>query len=425
MNKSYFKIINFISLLLFLLVIFIYYQQFDNFQQKLLFNNKRYLIEKELIINNTNQEIKNTYEIEINDELSIDQTITILNDYQYARNFLTKEEKELYDIILEKSFYHINSFPVKPINETSMPKVFTAVLNDNPEHFWLNNLKYYVSKTNKKVIKIDLIYNDDKHTRIQKQNQIDSITNSLIIELNKLASDYDKAKYIYDYIANNTLYDLKVINNQNIYSVLVDHHGVCAGYAKSFQYIMNKIGLQTLYITGKIPSRSENNIGHAWNMIQIDNNYYHVDVTWGNASFNLENGETNYYNNYHYFNIKDEDIFKTHQPELFYPLPKADNIKESYYYKENLLFNIYNHQINIRILEEIIKLNKQKNHLLTFKFTNEEAYQKAFAELLTNRGVFNLIRQANKQVINKINDNNIRYYKADNHLIIDIILNYK
>ncbi len=425
MKRPYLKIINLISLLLFFLVIFIYYQQFNQYQQRLFFFNNKYIIEKELILDTTNQEIKNNHKLEKDNNLLIDNQNKVLNNYQYVKNYLNEQEKELYDIIFENSFNHNSSFSIKPIDEISLSRVFTTFLNDNPEHFWVNNLKYYINKVSQKVIKLELIYNSNKEERSKKQAQIDKVVDFIIIELNKLTTDYDKVKYVYDYIASKTTYDLTVIDNQNMYNVLVNHHGVCAGYAKSFQYIMNKIGINTLYITGKIIKNEQSNPGHAWNMVEINNQYYHIDATWANVSFSLENNESEFYNNYHYFNIKDEEIFKTHQPDMFYPLPKANSIENNYYYKENLLFDTYNKQLNIKILEEIINLNKQNKQLLTIKFTNEEAYHKTFTELLTNRNIFNIIREANKKINFKFNDKNISYYKEDNHLIIDIILNYQ
>lgn len=49
--------------------------------------------------------------------------------------------------------------------------------------------------------------------------------------------------------------------------------GVCQAYAYGYMYIMEKLGIEC-YVT------SSNAMGHAWNIIEIDGSYYHVDVTW-------------------------------------------------------------------------------------------------------------------------------------------------
>ena len=64
--------------------------------------------------------------------------------------------------------------------------------------------------------------------------------------------------------------------------------GVCAGYAKIFRTMCNRLGLEAYYVSGytknvfdngETPSRTN----HAWNSVKIDGTFYLVDSTWGSG----------------------------------------------------------------------------------------------------------------------------------------------
>lgn len=59
------------------------------------------------------------------------------------------------------------------------------------------------------------------------------------------------------------------------------HYTVCDGYARCYKILLRKAGVTAYYVHGNDTAHSfENQINHAWNLVQINGNYYHVDVTW-------------------------------------------------------------------------------------------------------------------------------------------------
>ena len=63
---------------------------------------------------------------------------------------------------------------------------------------------------------------------------------------------------------------------------MVEGHGVCHDYTMAFGYLTARMGFETYYVYGYA-----NKVGvvtkgkdHAWNIIKLENNYYHVDCTW-------------------------------------------------------------------------------------------------------------------------------------------------
>ncbi|UKS54234.1 MAG6410 family transglutaminase-related lipoprotein [Mycoplasma feriruminatoris] len=69
-----------------------------------------------------------------------------------------------------------------------------------------------------------------------------------------------------------------ILKNQNAYSALVLRYTVCTGYAKGFKLILDELGIPCRFMEGS--SDRESTISkHAWNLVQIDNEWYHVDTT--------------------------------------------------------------------------------------------------------------------------------------------------
>ena len=100
-------------------------------------------------------------------------------------------------------------------------------------------------------------------------------------------SDYDKFKAVTNWIVSNVRYD---DNNETKYQhdltgAVLDGLSVCDGYASTFYYMANVVGLNALFEGG---IGNDNRIRHAWNLVQIDGTYYYVDPT--NAYFK-EDGE--------------------------------------------------------------------------------------------------------------------------------------
>ena len=92
-------------------------------------------------------------------------------------------------------------------------------------------------------------------------------------------SDYDKALRLHDYLTQHAQYDnptylLNNNSNPDAYDaagVLLRGYGVCDSYAKAYDLLMSEAGIPCVRITSS---------SHAWNMIQIDGQWVHVDCTW-------------------------------------------------------------------------------------------------------------------------------------------------
>jgi hypothetical protein len=103
-------------------------------------------------------------------------------------------------------------------------------------------------------------------------------------------SDRDKIKAVHDYLIKTTKYDVLLdqsyqANADNTsdsylaYGVLVNHSGVCDGYAKAFNMFMDILGIPSERVVGTASYKNKN-VNHAWNRVYVDNQYLNIDVTW-------------------------------------------------------------------------------------------------------------------------------------------------
>lgn len=241
---------------------------------------------------------------------------------RYAYSQLTSEsEKDFYVKIVRALEDLRTGLSVPYSNKDWAFKVFEYVLTDYPEMFWVKTEATFVTRLvngSPSGYRLDFKYIDDGNKEIiqQKQIQIDQKTESIINYLNNFSTEHDQAKGLYEYLIRNTVYD-ENIKDQSMYSVLVRGRGVCAGYARSFQYLMNKIEIQSTVITGDLknqskPTTSVNHplfsfsTGHAWNLVRIGDDWYHVDVTSGEA-FSSEKIYS-----YEFFLLSSDEIRRTH-----------------------------------------------------------------------------------------------------------------
>lgn len=106
----------------------------------------------------------------------------------------------------------------------------------------------------------------------------------------------DKIKYLHDYLVLNITYQSS-LNDQNAYSAIIEGKTVCAGYAKSYQDLLTRLGIKCWYITGFARE------AHAWNVLWLNGECVYTDVTWADQGSYILN---------RYYNISKEQMARDH-----------------------------------------------------------------------------------------------------------------
>ena len=154
-------------------------------------------------------------------------------------------------------------------------KEIISILNNfvNPYNS-SNNIKINYGGNYMLGLTINKAYSNDE---IEEINLIvekiikDKITNDMPTQ--------EKIKVIHDYIIDHTEYDRLKYENKNdntyksntAYGVLVQGYGTCNGYADAMAIFLNKMNV----INYKISNNE-----HIWNLVYLNGNWYHLDLTW-------------------------------------------------------------------------------------------------------------------------------------------------
>lgn len=203
------------------------------------------------------------------------------------------------------------------------------VVREHPE------ILYYTGCTYSSTGNLTLQYNQDAatiktHTRLLTE-KVNEICQKVI---QPGMTDYQKEKAIHDYVVDNCEYDLEGYRITNIpsesysaYGALCLGKAVCEGYAEAMMLLLNRSGVECQIITGS--SRGE---GHAWNLVSIEGDYYHLDATWDDPIM-ADGSEVR---TYHYFNLNDQEMALDHSwNQSEFPSCKASVF--SYYSYQKLI----------------------------------------------------------------------------------------
>ena len=91
-------------------------------------------------------------------------------------------------------------------------------------------------------------------------------------------TDLQKLMAVYRHICEISDYsgDLSDETTTSPYGILVNGQGICGGFSILMEYALNRLGVPVQYVC---------NEPHAWNIVNLDGQWYHTDVTWGAGSY--------------------------------------------------------------------------------------------------------------------------------------------
>lgn len=120
-----------------------------------------------------------------------------------------------------------------------------------------------------------------QHTYTKEEvKQLDDKVSGVISEkIKNNMSTKDKIKAIHDYIINNTEYDTLKTDNINdttyksntAYGVLVEGYGICSGYSDTMKLFLDELNIVNYKVS---------NDQHIWNVVLLDGEWLHLDLTW-------------------------------------------------------------------------------------------------------------------------------------------------
>ncbi len=330
----------------------------------------------------------------------------------YYKN-LDDDEKIAYELIAEK----IESFPSKirvpEIGSDKLSDVFEALLYDNPEYFFFSEMCstetdhfgrcYFVPE-----------YSMSISDYAEDIEELEKVRDYILESTSSFTDDYEKELYVHDYIVEKCEYVEKTGGTYSSgYGCLVKGAASCEGYAKAVKYLLDELEIENHIVLGTASGDEAAGEGHAWNVVKINSEYYHLDATWDDPVGDAAE------NRYAYFNLTDDEISKTHKTyERF--LGECVSTEDNYYVKNSLYFSEYDADVRSAIASEFARQARLGSNTMSFKMKNKQAVKDAKEALFDMNGIYSVLLSAGILTEETLSQDSVTYAVDDTHGIIII-----
>ena len=338
------------------------------------------------------------------DASASDALAEMLPEYAYHYTRLSEEEQALYVDILEALSACASDVHIDLVEEEAFDKVFQCVMNDHPEIFYVDGYTFIKYTKGEEITgnAFSGSYLYDREELAQRNEQIEKKVTEILDGMPTDGGDYEKVKYIYEYLVANTEYVRGADDNQNICSVFLGGESVCQGYAKAAQYLFRKSDIYSVFVSGKVDGGED----HVWNLVRINGAYYHVDITWGDASYVAGEADNGFDGklpqiNYEYLCVPDSQICRTHTIDSIVPIPACDSMEANYYVKEGAYFTEPDMEKVAALFE---KAYEDGTAYVTLKCADPEVYAEMERCLIEQQQVFRYLQTSDGTVAYTTNE---------------------
>ena len=215
----------------------------------------------------------------------------VFDDFYFAQEEsydIEKVQKFLYqELKNRKAEIDVRSYHI-PVADAGT--VLASTINANPDLYFVKSGYGYTYDTSDDTLctyEISYTQNNDDAFNAAVRDALSEISNDM--------TDMEKAVILHDYLVLNVEYDYDNYLNNTIpkesysaYGALVNRKAVCMGYALAYQYLLQQCGITTYYV-------ASSSMNHAWNIVKLGNDYYHIDTTWDDPVSDQQGRARHYY----------------------------------------------------------------------------------------------------------------------------------
>ena len=198
--------------------------------------------------------------------------------------------------------------------EQQAKQLYEVFLQDNPQFFHLGGRYSFDGRQvgeRKEFTTLTLTYTMNAQQRENAAKELETVVQAILNDMPD-GGDFEKELYLHDTLSERCGYDEKAAVSESpleehpasftAYGALVNGMAVCEGYSRAMQYLLLRAGMEATVITGFDAQKR----AHMWNVVRINGEPYHLDVTWDDQKDKVTHT---------YFNLSDEVIRKTHQTD--------------------------------------------------------------------------------------------------------------
>lgn len=230
----------------------------------------------------------------------------------------TKDETNSYTLILSALLKNqrTGQFDSADVSYEQVGALIQKVIHENPE------VLYFDSAMSWSTGDIEFSYSVPDSTIKKNKAALSKEIDRVLEQIIKPGfTNFDKVKAIHDYLVSTVAYDYRYLQKNTIpvdsytaYGSLLKGVAVCEGYTKAAQLLFNRLGIENYYVDGY-----GNGAQHSWNLVNLNGQYYFMDITWDEPVPNVKGAI-----GYKYFLISSDQLRKDHKwNEADWPVAKS------------------------------------------------------------------------------------------------------
>lgn len=321
---------------------------------------------------------------------------------KYYYNRLSDDEKAVYDQIYTALCNCAESTGalVRDIDVDRCNDLVYLVLDDNPDVFWCANPAAAISYGSNRVAKNVIFKYCMTPAEVKRRKKhIEKAIKPFLKGINPSMSDYEVALRAHENIVELIDYDSigldaqerdphsnsKPDNLRSVYGVFVEEKAVCAGYARAYQYMLNRLGIECAYVKGPCLDGE----WHAWNIIKLEGEYYYVDVTFDDRTNTDVRKSGSAETSYDYFCITTQELLKSRNIHKVAEYPECTAVQCNYFVRSKMYFKDYDAARISKIITSAIKAGKKE---IALKASNPEVLALVKSRLVNDQGMFDILR---------------------------------
>ncbi len=311
-----------------------------------------------------------------------------LDSYVTYYDQLDADEKHIYEVLLAETAKSSEEIHFEDVDHAkykgSMMRALLAMTYDHPELFWVRT-GYRITVSHERYSEIGdvtvkpMYYPYWQYTMNKKKKsaELEAAVEEVAALARRQQGDMERVRFVHDYLVKNAIYDHDALEEYyktshdaeceyifSAYGCLVNGKTVCAGYAKAFQLIMDRLGYDCLYITGDAGGP------HAWNCVFIEDEGYFIDVTWDDPDHDINEPK------YDYYCITERELEKTHELDEDFKMPECTATEYNYY-------EYYGYGMDEYDFDKVCDVvDRQKGQrIISIRFGSVEALEDAYNSL--------------------------------------------
>ena len=154
-----------------------------------------------------------------------------------------------------------------------------------------NSFDSIIFNFDENIIEIEIQHTYTKEEVKQLEDKVSGVISE---KIKNNMSTKDKIKAIHDHIIKNTEYDTLKTDNINdttyksntAYGVLVEGYGICSGYSDTMKLFLDELNIVNYKVS---------NDQHIWNVVLLDGEWLHLDLTWDDPVSDKNISRDNYF----------------------------------------------------------------------------------------------------------------------------------